>query len=721
MALYEIQVDGQSYEVDAENENQLADIAASISSDLNKTQQDSNNSAESIDSNTTLPQEAKSATTEEGNIPTEDTAKPVDSDAALYDFSKYYSDEQAISDIENHTQKSLKILQDKANKATSEEEKLAIMEKVMLIKKSAKDSLAQFEKKPDSLLGTVGSQAYSMLSELGLTTAQATNFITRNINDLSSVVSDYVSSKFLSESEKEQQKLDEEVYGKKQEQKYQGILASEEKELKKITEMRAAEGKGTVGSFLGENIYDFVGGFLSKPAKVVLAEAGLSTIRHNDIASEDVPVLKKIASISTDTGLALMGATILNKLLPNTQKAELADAVLKIKDPVERKSMQETVDILDRLKIETLDDNARLKIVNEIKNGSLKTQEEVSTMIREEVAKAKEVAYKAKEEAYNESKSEAMQSNKFNYMDKNALDRFSNFAKDRDIGWNVSDDTRKILSKFRKDLQSKTNGDAWDLEQLRQYYNGKKGDTTDDNIARLYGKIVDYIDNETNTLLGNKKGIFDNARDLHEEYINSFKSGATGFDASNAKVFSDMLKNQKYVGEAERIFTEKMDKNAVISFKKKVTNDPKKLYDMTYSMLMNNVDNPASREGVEQIISNYGRMKQDGLIEMLGREGHNKLKAKMRGAEIIKVAMDEAEKKMPSKIAQDILSIGTAALEYKFMPFVAGRQAIQAAGRIVEKTTRGDRNAIINKLSKYKQTAQGRKILQGFMLMGIND
>ena len=641
------------------------------------------------------------------------TPETIDQEESKYAFTKDYAPQQYVTEIETSTNEALKILKQRATEASTPEEKLALDRKALLIKKEAKDAIDQFEPQMPNIFNRVQDEVTAGLTGLGLETAQVANFLTRNAAD----VSNYILSRITGDTE-----------GAMKGTGYEGVLSKQEKaltdiggELTKEHEAQYGEDAMEVGKFIGQNALDFaVGGAVVKPAKVALSEFLLSGARNNTMASEDVSLFEKAKAISSDTLLAYTGAKLLNKFLPDTQRTELETLGKKIKDPKARENFMQTVDELDKLNIQSLDDTARLKVVGAIQDGTIKNQEQVSSMIRGEVLQAKTVAREAKDAAYKSAKEIAKDTStkRFSLDDEDAMNRYRKFI--REDEWSTNKNTKAMIKDFKKEFLQKSGGNANDLENLRQAYLGKAADTNNPNKQRMYNKMVDFIDGETDKLFPKGENPYTTARELHSDYVNKFKKGASGFDAKNAKIFDEMLDSPQYVGEAERIFKSNLDVNAVKSFKKVVGSDDKKLYDATVSMIMNDVADPASQEGLDMILKNYSKMSNDGLKEMLGTNGYNQLKARMRGVEMIKTAIDGAED-IGTTLKKDILDFASAGLLAKVSPYVSARIAVSSGGRIIEKATGGSRSKIVKQLAQYKKTADVRKVLQGLMLVGINN
>lgn len=507
---------------------------------------------------------------------------------------------------------------------------------------------------------------------------------------------------------------------------YSGFWGNEVAKNKATHIAKYGKDKWDVGTTLGETVPDVLAGLATAPTKVAtgLSELALSSARNEVFSSTEVPLTEKLKSVSVDVGAAVIGMSIINKILPDSQKAELKQVVDYIVDPEDKRIVQEGLQAIEEAGIESLDYKSRETLLKKVVGGEINSNKDVSRAIKAEVETARKTILDKRDKAYTEANKIGVTTDliKPKVIVKNIRESI-NTDKEFKLFFD-GEKPDKILKEFRKKINKDDNLNAADLERhIKDLNTNMLYDGGVEDKARK--KIIEFIQEEQDKLLikANKPMVYKEARALHSEYVNKFTKNAEGIDSKSAERFQQIVNDPNLYDTAKDLFGKNIDTNIASSFVKNVKGSKEVRRKAVGSILMDKIDldDLYSQGGVAQVMTNFQKINPEALKILIGKEEAKALRGRIKGLQLVTDAIAQTEASMNGSIKKDLGNLVAGSLMTKFAPIVGLRSVLSSSKAITEKlvSIKTDRSRVMKWISEQPQTPEIKRLAKGIMFMNI--
>ena len=451
--------------------------------------------------------------------------------------------------------------------------------------------------------------------------------------------------------------------------------------------------------------------------KMFVAELVHSAARH-DVFNEDIPLTSKIGRMALDVGLPVALAGYIQRIAPiRTELTTSFGNQFANAPKSEQSRIIDAVEAAERHGIEILDDDAAETVIKSIFNGTIKTREEVATMVFKhldsEAGRSKQ-AYESLYQAANEAgmKSETVTQGNLIKSLMNSAKKVEGFT------FGAKNELAAVLKNAK--LFGKKELTIADMSVLRKALSKESVDGKYPNITSAVLDNLDKIMGEVADASGIDKNLYNNANKAFQEHLLQFKgkagkAGKSGFQKSEVgtkigavvDAGEDALPVDKLFGK--KLTNIPMAKRLAKTMSKEERRDV--VIDILTKGVKESIETPAGSKKLANYITNPDNVHPEVIKVMLGEQAGKELLGDFKLLSMINNASDEV---LNTTLAHDLRLMLAAPLVAPFHGLKAGSMTIAGARGVAKKAGNlfgEDTDKMITRVRKLKSSPLKNRLL----------
>lgn len=457
---------------------------------------------------------------------------------------------------------------------------------------------------------------------------------------------------------------------------------------------------GTIGGLPLDIAATVAGGTKNIPS--ALYEAGATYAKTGDVAE------------ATTAGIAtVIGGNLADKLFSLGSKIKYSKDIAKLedKDPIAASKLKGALSTMEEAGIDVVDGEGMRKIMDRV--DLTKSPEEINKTILENVGRLDAVAYGKVKKLYDEADNLAKQTDTVSFDNKliNQLEAISKGTKKE----------KKAIKEIRaatdlKNMSTSKEFNAYDLEGILMTLKELQRSPSVSTGSKIYGEAIDKISEMQKKLGGDD--IYGAARDQYKQYKTMFTGEITGQGYKTGKKISEAIESKDPYYTASKLVGERFKANSVdaiinIGVPQRVRKQ------MVKDVLMKDIlpEEYGSAKGINTMISRFNNADQNGLKKMLGKE-YETFSKDINALELIQTTLNGAD--IDNKLKKSIGSFTTAALMMKAAPFSAARTMAREGKNITTAIAfKKEGERIRNHIKRIPDRTLQNKLLRTFNMITI--